>query len=98
MQNVPRNYEYDPRKAAANLRKHGVSFDEAITVFEGDVSAYTDFDSAHSTADLRFFTIGISSAGKMLFISHNEVDGVIRLISARRATLRERKLYEDSDI
>jgi uncharacterized protein len=91
-------FEFDPRKAAANLRKHGISFDEARTVFEGDPSAYTDFDPKHSAADIRFFTIGISSEAKMLFISHNEVDGVIRFISARRATPRERKLYEDSDI
>jgi len=91
-------FEFDPRKAAANLRKHRVSFDEAITVFEGDPSAYTDFDPDHSESDARFFTIGISISGKLLFISHNEAGGLIRIISARYATRAERKLYEDSDI
>jgi uncharacterized DUF497 family protein len=57
-------FEYDHRKAAANLRKHGVSFDEAITVFEGDPSAYTDFDPDHSAEDERFFTIGISTVAE----------------------------------
>lgn len=91
------DYEFDPRKAASNLRKHGITFDEAISVFEGDPGAYTDYDPEHSSSDLRFFTIGTSSDGKLLFISHNEVDGRIRIISARRASRLERKLYEDPD-
>jgi uncharacterized DUF497 family protein len=90
-------YQFDPRKAAANVRKHGVSFEEAISVFEGDPAAYTDFDPDHSNSENRFFTIGTSADGKLLFISHNEVDGQIRIISARRAQRRERKLYEDPD-
>ena len=90
-------YEFDPRKAAANLRKHRVSFDEAVTVFEGDPSAYTDLDPDHSDTDLRFFTVGVSASGKLLFISHNETGGMVRIISARHATGAERKLYEDSD-
>ncbi len=90
-------FEFDPRKAAANFRKHRISFDEALTVFEGDPSAYTDFDPDHSGNDTRFFTIGVSISGKLLFISHNETDGLVRIISARRATRAERKLYEDSD-
>jgi len=92
-----KTYSYDPRKAAANLRKHGVSFEQAISVFEGDPSAYTDFDNTHSESEDRFFTIGTSVDGKLLFISHNEVDGQIRIISARRAQRRERNLYEDPD-
>jgi uncharacterized DUF497 family protein len=90
-------YEYHPPKKAANLPKHGISFDEAITVFEGDPFAYTDFDPDHSTEDQRFFTIGTSVDGKLLFISHNETDNRIRIISVRRATRAERKLYEDNE-
>jgi uncharacterized DUF497 family protein len=60
---MPMPFEFDPRKAATNLRKHGISFDEAVTVFEGDPSAYTDFDADHSSHDERFFTIGISNRG-----------------------------------
>jgi len=91
------NFASDPAKAAENLRKHGVSFEEAATVFEGDESAYTDFDVHHSDDDPRFFTIGISQSGKFLFIVHNEEDDLIRIISARHATSRERSLYEESE-
>jgi uncharacterized DUF497 family protein len=90
-------FEFDPEKAAANLRNYGISFDEATSVFLGDPSAYCDFDTEHSGKDIRFFTIGISDRGRMLFIVHNERDDVIRMISARSATSRERSLYEESD-
>ena len=90
------SFEYDPRKAATNLRKHGVTFQEAASVFLGDEFAYCDFDTDHSGDDPRFFTIGLSADGKLLFIVHNEDHGVIRIISARHATSRERRLYEES--
>jgi uncharacterized DUF497 family protein len=89
-------FESDPSKEAANLLKHGISFQEAASVFLGDEHAYSDFDEDHSADDPRFFTIGISAAGKFLFIVHNEDNGVIRIISARHATSRERSLYEES--
>jgi uncharacterized DUF497 family protein len=88
-------FEYDLVKAAANLKKHGISFPEAAGVFGGDHSAYTDFDSDHSASDPRYFTIGYSSAGKLLHIVHNESNGNIRIISARLATSRERRIYEE---
>jgi uncharacterized protein len=88
-------FEWDEAKAATNLRHHHVSFEEAVSVFVGDPSAYCDFDSDHSEDEIRFFTIGISDTGKMLFIVHNEVDDLIRIISARYATSRERSLYEE---
>ena len=90
------SFEFDPRKAATNLRKHNVSFEEAASVFLGDPNAYSDFDPHHSDDDPRFFTIGISATGKLLFIVHNEDSGVIRIISARHASSRERSLYEES--
>src|ERR1017187_10846099 len=80
---APLSFEFDPGKAAANLKKHGVSFEEAASVFLEDPYAYCDFDPDHSEDDPRFFTIGISDRGKLLFIVHNEVDGLIRIISAR---------------
>jgi uncharacterized DUF497 family protein len=94
---TPLDFASDPEKAASNLLKHGVSFEEAISVFLGDPSAYTDFDVDHSDDDERFFTIGISRTGKFLFIVHNEEDGLIRIISARPATSGERRLYEESE-
>ena len=89
-------FESDPRKARTNFRKHGISFDEAASVFKNDASAYTDFDELHSEDDPRFFTIGAAENGKLLYIVHNENEaGEIRLISARAATPRERRLYEE---
>ena len=89
-------FKFDPRKARTNWTKHGVSFDDAVSVFERDPSAYTDFDELHSENDLRFFTIGTADNGKLLYIVHNENEsGHIRLISARTATPRERRLYEE---
>jgi uncharacterized DUF497 family protein len=62
-------YEWDPRKAATNLRKHGVSFDEATSVF-ADAFALTFDDPDHSAEELRFITIGTSSTERVLFVSH----------------------------
>jgi uncharacterized DUF497 family protein len=89
-------FEYDPRKATINLRKHGVSFDEAITSFF-DTSAISMTDPAHSApGDERFVNIGTSTKNRLLFVVHNEADGVIRIISARLATPAQRELYEES--
>jgi hypothetical protein len=89
-------FEYDPRKAAINLGKHGVSFDEAITSFF-DTSAISMTDPAHSApGDERLVNIGTSTKNRLLFVVHNEADGVIRIISARLATPAQRELYEES--
>lgn len=89
-------FESDPRKASVNLRKHGVSFDEAITSFF-DTLAISEPDSSHSTpGDERFVNIGMSTKNRLLFVVHNEEDGLIRIISARLATPAERELYEES--
>jgi uncharacterized protein len=89
-------FEYDPRKAAINLRKHGVSFDEAITSFF-DTAAISMTDPTHSVpGDERFVNIGMSTKNRLLFVVHNETDGLIHIISARLATPAQRELYEES--
>ena len=86
-------FVWDTAKAAANLRKHRVSFHEAATVLE-DVLSTTFPDEEHSTGERRFVTIGLSTRGRLLVVSHTERAGKIRVISARRATKRERGFYE----
>ena len=89
------NFEWDSAKAAANVRKHGVSFEEAVTALKDNFSA-TARDLEHSTGEFRLVTFGISSRGRLLTISHTERGNVIRIISARTATRKERQLYEES--
>lgn len=86
-------FEWDPNKAAKNISKHGVSFDEAGTVF-GDPLAVTFFDPDHSTDEDRFLTFGYSRDGVLSVVSHTDRDDVTRIISARRASRRERRIYE----
>ncbi len=86
-------FTWDPAKAAQNLVDHGVSFDEATTVF-GDALAATIPDPDHSIGEERLLTMGQSSDGKLLIVSHIEEGDTIRIISARRATSHERKDYE----
>jgi uncharacterized DUF497 family protein len=86
-------FTWDPAKAAQNLIDHGVSFDEATTVF-GDPLAATIPDPDHSIGEERLLTMGQSSAGKLLVVSHIEEGDTIRIISARRATSHERRDYE----
>ncbi len=86
-------FEWDDRKAAANLRKHGVSFDEATEVFY-DPSALQDFDPEHSVSEARFFIIGRSSR-RLLYVVYAERAGdAVRIISARKADKSDRKFYE----
>jgi uncharacterized protein len=87
-------FEWNIRKAAANLRKHGVSFDEAASVFLDPLSATGD-DPDHSIDERRFVTFGISSSGRLLVVGHVHLDDVIRIITARLAVPAERKLYEE---
>ena len=90
------NITYDPGKAAANLLKHGVTFDEAATTFF-DTNAITDVDEAHSSpGDERFTNLGLSTSLRLLFVVHNEEDGIVHIISARPATSAERTLYEEA--
>ena len=86
-------FEWDPAKAARNLAKHGVSFDDASTVF-GDPLAGTILDPRHSVEEQRFVTIGHSASGSLIVVIHVERDDRIRIISARRATRRKRTKYE----
>ncbi len=87
-------FEWDEAKAEANVRKHGVSFAEAATVF-GDPLAVTFFDPDHSDDEYRFLTIGLSIDGRALILSHTDRGDRVRIISARVATKSERKGYED---
>jgi hypothetical protein len=87
-------FEWNALKAARNLRKHGVSSDEASSVFFDPLSATGD-DPDHSLAERRFVTFGMSSSGRLLVVTHMEQDEAIRMITARLATRTERKLYEE---
>jgi uncharacterized DUF497 family protein len=86
-------FEWDPGKAASNLAKHGVPFQEAATVFD-DPLALTYFDPDHSDEEDRFITFGLSRDGNVLVVSHTDRDETTRIISARKATRKERKSYE----
>jgi len=88
-------FEWDPAKAAANLKTHGVSFDEAATVFQ-DPLAKIHSDPDHSESENRAILIGHSTAGRLLLVAFTNRKGNIRLISARETTRRERKEYEES--
>jgi uncharacterized protein len=88
------DFEWDPKKAEENERKHKVGFSEASTVF-GDSLAVTFFDPDHSLDEYRFLSFGVSRTGRLLVVSHAEREGRVRIITARKATRRERKIYED---
>jgi uncharacterized DUF497 family protein len=88
-------FEWDPEKAAANERKHGVTFGEASTVF-GDPFARTRPDPLHSLAEERWVTLGQSDHGRLLVVIHTDRGEVIRIISERPATGRERRSYAES--
>ena len=87
-------FEWHPSKAAANLKKHQVSFEEAQTVFYDDF-AVQFFDDVHSQEEDRFLLLGMSVHSKLLLVCHCERQGgeVIRIISARKATKRESAFY-----
>ena len=86
-------FEWDPDKAARNLAKHGVSFHEAATVF-GDPLAITYDDPEHSQFEDRFLTFGHSTSGRLLAVSHTDRGDKTRIISARQATRKEKRQYE----
>jgi hypothetical protein len=90
-------FEWDENKAIRNFVKHGVSFEEAATVF-GDPLSDTFDDPDHSAEERRFVIIGMSEKGRMLIVAHTDEEEVVRLISAREPTRREREFYEESRI
>ncbi len=86
-------FEWDSRKARSNKKKHNVTFEEASTIF-GDPLSVTIPDPGHSVSEDRFVTIGISINDRPIVVVHTDRDDIIRIISARRATSREREQYE----
>lgn len=84
---------WDPSKEEQNHRKHGIGFHEASTILEDPLST-TFADPAHSRGEQRYVTIGTSRRGRTLVVAHADRGEVIRIISARRATRRERRFYE----
>ena len=88
-------FEWDPQKAARNLAKHGVSFEEAATVF-GDPLGGIVSDPRHSAEEERYVLLGLSRERRLVAVMFTERGEGVRLISARRATRRERNAYEES--
>jgi uncharacterized DUF497 family protein len=88
------SFEWDSHKAAANLRKHDVSFNEAASVFSDPLSD-TFYDPDHSESEHRFITVGLSNRARVLVVGHTDRDHIIRIINARKATRSERNYYEE---
>ena len=86
------DFEWDARKAAANRRKHAVSFEEATRVFE-DPRVVMFFDEEHSDLEDRYIALGLSDKGRLLVVSHKYRGQVTRIISARKATAGEARVY-----
>jgi len=93
---VKSEFEWDTDKAEKNIRNHGVSFNEAKSVID-DPGFITVVDEEHSTDEERYISIGISANGRPVMLAHTDRDGVIRIISARKATKKEEKFYADSE-
>ncbi len=89
-------FTWDPSKADANLKAHGVDFREAATVF-GDPLSTTFPDVDHSVGERRFLIIGVSAFSRTLVVSHTEDGDTMRIISARTATRPERRFYEEDE-
>lgn len=89
------DFEWDPKKAAVNEKKHHISFQEAATVF-GDPFAITYLDPGHSKSEVRYLTFGLSIQQQLLVVSHADRGDRTRIISARSATRHERKIYEEN--
>jgi len=90
-------FEWDPAKAAGNLRKHGVSFEEALTVFRDSLARIHD-DPDHSEVESREIIVGHSADERLLVVGFTERRNAIRIINARSASVRERHDYEENDI
>ena len=88
-------FTWDRRKAESNRRKHRITFEEAATAF-GDPVARIQDNPAHSQGEIREVIVGTTASGKLVLVSFTERDGMIRIISARRATAHERRDYEET--
>ena len=88
-------FEWDPEKAKENFETHGISFDEASTAF-GDILSLAIYDPLHSDEEDRFVLIGNSHRNRLLVVVHTVRADRVRLISARKATKKERKQYEEN--
>ena len=89
-------FEWEPQKAKSNLKKHGVSFEEASTAFQDTLSLTID-DPLHSIDEERVVLIGMSNKNRLLVVVHTERGDNIRIISARKATKEERESYESDE-
>lgn len=87
-------FEWDEKKAEQNIKKHRIAFEDAATVF-GDPLSLTIDDPLHSTVERRFVTMGFSLRGRLVVVVHTDRSDRIRIISARKATARERIIYEE---
>lgn len=87
-------FEWDPKKALSNAQKHGITFDEASSVFV-DAFSLTIHDPLHSRDEERFIIVGISFKNRILTVVHTERKDKLRIISARKATSKERYYYEN---
>lgn len=87
-------FEWDPKKAAPNKQKHGVTFHEAASV-SGDPLAITFADPDHSRGEERYLTFGKSRLDRLIVVSHTEYENRLRIISARLMTRKERNIYEE---
>jgi len=87
-------FEWDPKKVAENVKKHGVTFQEAATIF-GDPLTITFPDPDHSAGENRFITFGLSLQRRLIVASHTERIGKTRSINARLMDRKERKIYEE---
>jgi uncharacterized DUF497 family protein len=89
-------FEWNTHKAAANISKHGISFDEASTAF-ADVFSVTIADPVHSEEEDRYILLGLTHRNRIIVVVHSERGERIRIISARKATSKERRLYESKE-
>jgi uncharacterized protein len=89
-------FDWDPKKAKRNLKKHGVSFEEASTIFD-DPDFISFLDEEHSVDEERQITIGMSIKARLLMAAHTERKRLIRIISARKATKNEEKFYNEAE-
>lgn len=89
-------FEWNPDKAALNLEKHGISFEEAETVFNDSLSV-TFPDPDHSIGESRYVIIGISRFSELLVVAHTDRGEKVRIISARKATRQEKRFYEEGN-
>ena len=89
-------FEWDSEKAETNRRKHGVSFEEAMSAF-ADLLSFTIPDPGHSHGETRYLLLGVSYRRRLLVVSHTERGETIRIINARQASRREKRVYEEGE-